>query len=175
MNKDVLERAKKVKLLLLDVDGVLTNGEIVFDETGREIKFFHVTDGMGIKLLQKAGIKVGIISSRYSKVTAIRAKELGIDIVFQGKFEKLEVFERVIKKLGLSKEEVAYIGDDWVDIPILKRVGLAVTVPNSQEPVKEFAHFVTSKEGGKGAVREVCDLILKSQGKWQELLNYYLD
>lgn len=171
---EVFERAKKIRLLLLDVDGILTDGQISFSSTGEEFKSFCVIDGMGIKLLQRAGIEVGIISSRYSKVTELRARELGIKLIYQGKFSKLDIFERIITKQELSPEEVAYMGDDWVDIPVLKRVGLAIGVPNACEPVNEFVHYVTNKPGGKGAVREVCELLLKAQGKWELLLESYL-
>ncbi len=164
---EVFERAKKIRLLLLDVDGILTDGQISFSSTGEEFKSFCVIDGMGIKLLQRAGIEVGIISSRYSKVTELRARELGIKLIYQGKFSKLDIFERIITKQELSPEEVAYI-------PVLKRVGLAIGVPNACEPVNEFVHYVTNKPGGKGAVREVCELLLKAQGKWELLLESYL-
>ncbi|MBX6423125.1 HAD-IIIA family hydrolase [Thermosulfurimonas sp. F29] len=165
----VLKRAQKVRLLLLDVDGILTEGYIVVDAEGREIKSFFVQDGMGIKLLQKAGIEVGLLSSRSSPPVTFRAKELGIDIVIQGELEKYRLYQELLSEKALRDEEVAYMGDDWVDIPVLKRVGLAVTVPEAWPPVKDYAHYVTRRPGGRGAVREVCDLILKAQGKWEAL------
>jgi len=172
--KSLLQKAKEIKLLLLDVDGVLTGGEIVLTSSGEEIKVFSVLDGMGIKLLQKAGIEVAILSSRKSKVVELRAKELGIKRVIQGELEKLKAFKLLLEETGLSPEEVAYVGDDWVDIPVLRKVGLAVAVANAWDPVKEYAHYVTKIPGGKGAVREVAELILKAKGLWEKALYSYL-
>ncbi len=172
----VLKKAKKIKLLLLDVDGVLTDGKIILTGNGEEIKHFNVLDGMGIKLLQKIGIEVGILSSRISMVTLHRAEELGIDMLFQvhGSAGKLPTYKKILKEKNLKDEEVAYIGDDWVDLPILKRVGLAIGVPNAWFPINKHVDYITTKPGGSGAVREVCDLILKAKGKWEELLESYL-
>ncbi len=170
----ILKKAKKIKLLLLDVDGVLTDGKIIINAKGEEIKNFYVCDGMGIKLLQKAGVEIGIISSRFSHVVEYRAKELGINLLIQGELFKIKSYEKILKDKGLKDEEVAYIGDDWTDLPILKRVGLAIGVPNGWEPVNKYVDYITQYPGGLGAVREVCDLILKAKGKWQEFLNFYL-
>jgi len=172
--ENVLKKAQKIKFLLLDVDGVLTDGKIIIDESGKEIKHFNVLDGMGIKLLQKIGVEVGIVSSRTSLVVEHRAKELGIKILIQGELEKLKAYENLLKEKNLKDEEVAYIGDDWVDLPILRKVGLAIGVPNAWYPVNKYVDYVTKHPGGEGAVREVCDLILKAKGKWEELLNFYL-
>jgi len=172
--ENVLKKAQKIKFLLLDVDGVLTDGKIIIDEYGKEIKHFNVLDGMGIKLLQKIGVEVGIVSSRTSLVVEHRAKELGIKILIQGELEKLKAYENLLKEKNLKDEEVAYIGDDWVDLPILRKVGLAIGVPNAWYPVNKYVDYVTKHPGGEGAVREVCDLILKAKGKWEELLNFYL-
>ncbi|MGC8965181.1 MAG: KdsC family phosphatase [Caldimicrobium sp.] len=171
---DVLKRAEKIKLLLLDVDGVLTDGGIIITGDGEEIKIFSVLDGMGIKLLQKAGVEVGILSGRFSPVMKHRSKELGIDLLYQGELAKLPAFEKILKEKELKVEEVAYMGDDWLDIPILKRVGLAIGVPNAWPPVNNYVHYITKKEGGKGAVREVCDLILMAKGLWEKFLKEYL-
>ena len=171
---EVLKKAEKVKILLLDVDGILTDGRIIITSSGEEIKHFNVIDGMGIKLLQKAGVEVGIISSRFSMVTEHRAKELGITLLYQGKLEKLAVYEKILKEKGLKDEEVAYMGDDWIDLPILKRAGLAISVPNAWFPVNDYVDYITKHPGGYGAVREVCDLILKAKGIWEELLHFYL-
>ncbi|MCS7279358.1 MAG: HAD-IIIA family hydrolase [Thermodesulfobacteriaceae bacterium] len=170
---ELLKRAEKIKLLLLDVDGVLTDGKIILTEKGEEIKHFHVLDGMGIKLLQKIGVEVGIISSRVSKTIIHRAEELSIKLLFQGKVEKLLFYEEILKERGLKDEEVAYIGDDWVDIPILKKVGLSIGVPNAWPPVNEYVHYVTKHSGGEGAVREVCELILRAKGKWEEVFQIF--
>lgn len=170
---EVLKRAEKVKLLLLDVDGVLTDGKIILTDKGEEVKHFNVLDGMGIKLLQKIGVEVGIISSRVSQTVVRRAEELSIKLLFQGKVEKLTFYEKIIKEKRLKDEEVAYVGDDWVDIPILKRVGLAIGVPNAWPPVNEYVNYVTKYTGGNGAVREVCELILKAKGKWKEVFQSF--
>ncbi|RUM88388.1 MAG: phenylphosphate carboxylase subunit delta [Thermodesulfatator sp.] len=167
--EEVLRRARRIKLLLLDVDGVLTEGRIIVDARGQEIKQFYVQDGLGIKLLQREGIEVGILSSRVSAPVSFRARELELSVVVQGQIEKLPLYEKIRDERGLQDEEVAYIGDDWVDLPILRRVGLAVTVPEAWPPVKRFVHYITSRPGGRGAVREVCDLILTAQGKWEGL------
>jgi len=171
---EVLERAEKIKLLLLDVDGILTDGGIIITGEGEEIKVFSVVDGMGIKLLQRAGVEVGILSGRFSPVTKHRAFELGIELLYQGELAKVPAFEKILRERGLREEEVAYAGDDWLDIPILKRVGLAIGVPNAWPPVNQFVHYVTKREGGKGAVREICDLILTAKGLWSKFLDSYL-
>ncbi len=169
----MIERAKKVKLLLCDVDGVLTDGTIAIDDDGKEQKFFNVKDGHGIKLLQRAGIEVGIISGRFSQATFHRARELSINLVFIGVKNKLEAFEEVLKETGLEPSEIGYIGDDVVDIPVMRRVGFPVAVGDGVEEVKREAVYVTRLPGGKGAVREVAEIILKSKGLWEEVLKRY--
>jgi len=161
----VQTKAKNIKLLLLDVDGVLTDGRIILDNQGNEQKAFHVRDGHGIKLAQKAGIIIGIITGRKSEVVNIRARELGITEVHQGAHEKIVVYDQILKKYGLRDAEVAYMGDDVVDLAIFKRVGLAVTVADADPAVKPFIDMVTRAAGGRGAVRELINLILKKQGK----------
>ncbi len=158
-------KAKKIKLLLLDVDGVLSDGRIILDNQGNELKAFHVRDGHGIKLAQRAGIVIGIITGRKAEVVNVRARELGITEVHQGALEKIGVYEAVLAKYGLRDEEAAFIGDDIVDVGILKRVGLAVTVADCDPSVKPFVDMVTRAEGGRGAVREAINFLLKSQGK----------
>lgn len=167
------ERFRKLRLLLLDVDGVLTDGRIVYDDNGVETKAFDVKDGHGLKLLQRAGIQVGIITGRSSNVVLHRAKELGIDIVFQGAKIKLEPYEQILAEQSLSDEEVAYVGDDIVDLPILRRVGFSATVSDAVEDLYPFVHYVTRRPGGRGAVREVCDYILKKAGHWDEVTRRY--
>jgi len=169
----VTEKASRIRLLVLDVDGVLTDGSIVYDASGSQIQSFHVHDGLGIKLLERAGVHTAIISSRKSAALDRRAEELDIRFVFQGISDKLAAYGEIASELGISDEETAYIGDDWVDIRMLRLAGLAVVVPDAPEPVKNYAHYVTGKPGGRGAVREVCDLILRARGKWGELLNQY--
>lgn len=160
------ERLRRLKLVLFDVDGVLTDGRIIFDNNGIETKAFDVKDGHGMKLLQRAGLRLGIITGRQSEVTAWRARELGIDIVFQGVKDKLDPYLQLLRTLGITDAEVGYMGDDLVDLPVLRRVGFAATVADAIEEIKPHVHYVTSRGGGCGAVREVCDLILKGSGKW---------
>jgi 3-deoxy-D-manno-octulosonate 8-phosphate phosphatase (KDO 8-P phosphatase) len=160
------ERINKIKLLLLDVDGVLTDGSIILVGANEEIKTFHIHDGLGIKLAQANGIEVGIITGRSSAAVMRRCAELEIKIVHEGKQNKLEAYEQIKQQLQLPDEEIAYIGDDLPDLPILKRVGLGCAVNDAREEVKSAAAIITSRPGGKGAVREVIELILKNQGKW---------
>jgi len=169
----IREIAKKIKLLILDVDGVLTDGSIILDNEGNEFKSFHVRDGHGIKMLEKAGIKVAIITGRHSKVVERRAHELGITEVYQRCYIKSVAYEHLIEKMGISDNEVAYIGDDIVDIPIFKRVALSVAVADASEETKTEAMIVTENRGGRGAVREICDLILKANGQWKVLTDAY--
>jgi 3-deoxy-D-manno-octulosonate 8-phosphate phosphatase (KDO 8-P phosphatase) len=163
----IQSKAKKIKLLLLDVDGVLTDGRILLDNQGNELKAFHVRDGHGIKMAQKAGIIVGIITGRISEVVNIRARELGIKEVHQGAHEKILVYDSILGRYGFRDEEVAYMGDDVVDVDIFKRTGLAVTVDDADPSVKPYVDMITKTAGGKGAVREFINLILKHQGKLQ--------
>jgi 3-deoxy-D-manno-octulosonate 8-phosphate phosphatase (KDO 8-P phosphatase) len=166
-------RLGKIRLLLLDVDGVLTDGRITYDSQGREHKSFDVKDGHGLKMLQRAGLAVGIITGRRSSIVELRARELGIDIVVQGAKSKLEPYENILQQQGLRDEEVAYVGDDLVDLPILRRAGFAVTVADGVEDLKSQVHYVTVRSGGRGAVREVCDLLLKESGRWEEVTSRY--
>ena len=163
------DRAKRIRLLLLDVDGVLTDGRLAFDGAGREIKFFHIRDGQGIRLLQKAGIRAGILTGRRSKAVAHRAKDLGIRLVFQKVRDKGQVLETLLKRENFRAEEVCFVGDDLMDLAALSRVGLAVSVADAVPEVKAIAHYTTRSPGGQGAVREICEQILKAQGRWEEV------
>jgi len=167
------ERLEKIRLLLLDVDGVLTDGRIVYDHNGVESKSFDVKDGHGIKLLQRAGIAVGIITGRQSDVVRLRAKELGIEILYQGALDKLLPYGEILESQKLTDEQVAYMGDDVVDLPILKRVGFSATVADAVSDVKPYVHYVTRRKGGRSAVREVCDLLLKESGRWDGVTERY--
>jgi 3-deoxy-D-manno-octulosonate 8-phosphate phosphatase (KDO 8-P phosphatase) len=169
----VRKKAGRIKLLLLDVDGVLTDGRIVVDHRGREIKSFDVRDGQGIRLLQRAEIQVGIVSGRSSSAVNHRAKELGIKLVYQGADDKLVAYEKIKRATGLSDLEVAYVGDDLVDLPLLRRVGLAITVNDCWAELKPACNYVTQSGGGKGAVREVTELLLKAQRKWRTISRSY--
>jgi 3-deoxy-D-manno-octulosonate 8-phosphate phosphatase (KDO 8-P phosphatase) len=171
----VRKKAGRIKLLLLDVDGVLTDGRILVDHRGSEIKSFDVRDGQGIRLLQRAGIQVGIVSGRSSTAVKHRAKELGIKLVYQGADDKLVAYEKIKRVTGLSDLEVAYVGDDLVDLPLLRRVGLAITVNDCWADLKPACNYVAQSDGGKGAVREVTEFLLKAQSKWRTISQaYYL-
>ncbi len=171
---DVERRAARVKLLLLDCDGVLTDGRITLVDGGDEQKSFHTRDGHGLVLLHRAGLRSGIISGRTSRLVAARAADLGVAYVRQGALDKLEVFEELLEEAGVEPSEVAYVGDDVVDIPLMRRCGLAVAVADAGLDTRACAHYVTRLPGGFGAVREVCELILKARGSWDELMERYL-
>ncbi len=173
MDERVTSAAGRIKLLIVDVDGVLTDGRIILDNEGNELKFFHVRDGHGIKLLQRAGITVAIVTGRESKVVNRRAEELGIKHVHQRSKNKLEAYESILKETGTTDEEAAYVGDDIVDIPVMRRVGLSAAVADAEDYVKDAAMFVTKRPGGRGAVREVADLILRAGGHWDEVTKRY--
>jgi 3-deoxy-D-manno-octulosonate 8-phosphate phosphatase (KDO 8-P phosphatase) len=175
ISEDVNMRAARIKLLLMDCDGVLTDGRITLLPNGDEQKTFHVRDGHGIVLLHRAGLRSGIISGRSSSLVERRAKELGIEFVRQGTWNKIEDFEEVLELAGITLEETAFVGDDVTDVPLMLRVGLAVAVGDSAMEVKQIAHLVTNSNGGCGAIREVTDLILKSQLKWDGLMKRYFD
>jgi 3-deoxy-D-manno-octulosonate 8-phosphate phosphatase (KDO 8-P phosphatase) len=167
------ERLARVELLLLDVDGVLTDGRIVIDDRGVETKAFDVTDGHGLKLLQRAGVGVGLVTGRRSRVVEHRARELGIREVHQGVKEKLPVVCEILERRGLTAERLGYVGDDVVDLPVLLRAGLAVSVPGAPTYVRERVHWVTERGGGRGAVREVCEAVLRARGAWDGVTAKY--
>ena len=173
MKNSIKEKLKGIKLLILDVDGVMTDGRIIMDNEGKEIKNFNVRDGHGLKLLQRYGIKVAILTGRQSKVVEHRAKDLDIKDVYQKVFHKKDVFEKIMKNHKLSPDEAAFIGDDIVDIPVLRRVGFSVAVADAADVVKKSVDYVARNSGGRGAVREICEMILKAQGKWPEIAAKY--
>lgn len=170
----VIEKARKLKLLILDVDGVLTDGKLFFDNQGNEYKAFHARDGHGIKLLRQTGVEVAIISGRKSSSVALRMQSLGIAHVYQGHENKLAAFNEMIEKLNISPEQAAHAGDDLLDLPIMMRVGLAIAVNDANFAVKQRADWCTTLPGGQGAVREICDLIMQAQGHFDEVVNAYL-
>jgi 3-deoxy-D-manno-octulosonate 8-phosphate phosphatase (KDO 8-P phosphatase) len=179
LNKEAEWKAKKIRLLILDVDGVMTDGRIILtgDRIGSfffESKAFDVRDGHGIKLCQREGIEVAIVTGRKSHVVKMRAKELNIKHVYQKALDKEEAVSRLLEKTGNAPEEAAYVGDDLIDIPALKSVGLAAAVSDAVPEVKQHAHIITENRGGRGAVREVCEFILKAQGLWNGVLSRYL-
>ena len=166
------ERAKKIKLLVLDVDGVLTDSRIIYDNFGDEIKCFNVYDGFGMTLLHRAGIKSVIITAKKTRIVEKRAKDMYVSKVYSD-YMKLKLYEKAIKKFRVKDEEVCFIGDDFIDLPVLKRVGLSIAPPEAIEEVKKSCHYITKKSGGKGAVREVIEIILKSQGLWDKVTSQY--
>lgn len=157
-------------MLLLDVDGVLTSGEIIYSDSGEQIKIFNVKDGIGIRLVKEAGIQVGIITGRKGKALQHRCDNLGIDLIFDGVRDKEKVLDDISAKTGIPYEEMAFIGDDLPDVPVMKKVGLAVAVGDASATVRQHAHMTTRAFGGKGAVREVCEAILMKQGIWDDLI-----
>lgn len=174
---EVLRRARKIKLLLCDVDGVLTDGKIYLLSQGKdralEMKAFHSQDGAGLRLAQFGGIRVGVITGRKSAAMTHRARELKMDYVEQDAFMKLPAYERILRAAKLRDEEVCFVGDDVTDVPLLGRVGLAVAVPNGTREARRHAHYITRARGGEGAVREVTDLLLKAQKKYDALLKRF--
>jgi 3-deoxy-D-manno-octulosonate 8-phosphate phosphatase (KDO 8-P phosphatase) len=168
-----MERASRIRLLILDVDGVMTDGGIILDNDGNELKAFHVRDGHGLKMLQREGIHVAIITGRRSKVVERRAAELGITEVHQGCRKKLEAYEKILEKFGVKDDETAFIGDDIVDIPLMVRAGLPISVADAVEDTRSRALMVTENPGGRGAVREVTDILIIARGRWDEIIKTY--
>lgn len=174
MEREILERAKRIKMLLMDVDGVLTDGSIFFASGRQEIKAFFVHDGLGLRMAKRAGIITGLISSRESEMVVRRARELQIPEVHQRIQNKIAVWEKLLGKYQLPPEQVAMMGDDLSDLSLLRRAGLSIAVANAAEEVKSRVHYVTHHPGGRGAVREAVELILRAQGKYEEELQQYL-
>lgn len=167
------QRLAPIKLILCDVDGVLTDGRISFDNQGIEIKSFHVRDGMGIKLWQTAGHQFGLLTARSSHIVKVRAAELGVDLIRQGFSDKLPVAEAIMEEHGLTADEVCYVGDDLTDLQVIEKVGLGVAVADAVSEVRSAAAHTTKTAGGKGAVRELIEMILKAQNRWSEVIRKY--
>lgn len=174
MSADYLERASRVKLMIFDVDGILTDGSLHFGPDGEVIKTFNVLDGHGIKLLQHSGVATAIISARQSPIVTKRATDLGIMHLQQGVHDKRAAFEQLLAECDATYDACGFIGDDVIDLPILLRVGFAASVPNGHAEVQKRVHYVTQAPGGRGAVREICDLILRAQGNYEAALAPYL-
>jgi 3-deoxy-D-manno-octulosonate 8-phosphate phosphatase (KDO 8-P phosphatase) len=174
LKPEQLDKIKQLKLLILDVDGVLTDGRLFFDEHGKEYKCFHARDGHGIKLLQQSGVEVAVISGRKSQSVAIRMQSLGVEHVYQGHENKRAAFAELLQNLNLRPEQVAHVGDDVLDLPIMLQAGFAVAVFDANFAVKQRADWCTQSPGGLGAVREVCDLIMQVQGTFDAMLQTYL-
>jgi 3-deoxy-D-manno-octulosonate 8-phosphate phosphatase (KDO 8-P phosphatase) len=173
--KDLLEKAAQIRLVIFDVDGVLTDGRLYYDDRGDELKAFHSRDGHGMKMLQRTGVKMAVITGRSSNVVVHRMENLGVGLVYQGSTEKLPVFEELIAQLELPPAQVAYVGDDVVDLPVMRRVGLAIAVQDAHPLVARHAHWQTPSPGGRGAAREVCELIMEAQGTLERELGRYLE
>jgi 3-deoxy-D-manno-octulosonate 8-phosphate phosphatase (KDO 8-P phosphatase) len=172
--QEIIDRARKIKLLILDCDGVLTDGRIIMLPDGDETKAFDVKDGHAMVMAERAGLRIAIISGRKSSVVRARAKELRVAHLHEMAWVKTEPYEKILAEEGLKDEEVCYVGDDVVDIPLLRRAGLGVTVADAVEEAKQHSHIVTPRAGGRGAVREVIEFILKAQDKWDESLARYV-
>jgi 3-deoxy-D-manno-octulosonate 8-phosphate phosphatase (KDO 8-P phosphatase) len=172
--KDILDKASRIRLLIFDVDGVLTDGSLFLGDDGQEYKAFNSRDGHGIKMLQKHGVIVGIITGRTSRVVEYRMENLGVTHVYQGKLHKLPAFDEIIAEVGVKPEEVAYVGDDVVDLPVMRRVGLAIAVQDAHPLVLKHSHWQTPSAGGRGAARDVCEMLMEAKGVLQEEMDSYL-
>ena len=170
---DLKDKARRIKLLLLDVDGVLTDGRIVYDSRGRDMKFFDVHDGLGVHVLSRAGIKTILITAKGSPAIKPRARDMRVEEIIENVFPKCSALDRITKKYKVETSEICFVGDDLVDLSLMKKVGLPIAVFNAAPEIKQVASYITIREGGRGAVREVAELLLKSQDKWQEALSKY--
>lgn len=174
MTQDAIERARALKLVIFDVDGIMTDGTLYLADDGQEYKGFNSLDGHGLKMLKSTGVELGIITGRNSQVVVHRARNLGITHLHQGAHDKLLVYRQLLGDLGLGPEQTAFMGDDVVDLPVMRRVGLAIAVPAAPELVKAHSHYVTRREGGRGAVREACEFIMRAQGTFDAQMALYL-
>ncbi len=171
----VLERAKQIKLMIFDVDGVMTDGTLYLGDNGQEYKAFNSLDGHGLKMLKASGVTLAIITGRSSPVVALRAADIGIAHIHQGASDKLAVYRRLLNDLGLAPEASAYMGDDVIDLPVMRRCGLAIAVPAASSLVQAHAHYITARAGGHGAVREACEWVMRAQGTLDAILAHYLE
>jgi 3-deoxy-D-manno-octulosonate 8-phosphate phosphatase (KDO 8-P phosphatase) len=174
INTSIINRARNIKLLVLDVDGVLTSGQLFFTNSGEEIKAFNSLDGHGIKMLQNSGVKVAIITGRTSHIVEKRAVSLGINILIQGREDKLAALQEIRREHSFELHEIAHMGDDHPDLPLIKCLGLGISVDNAHWLVKQHAHWISQFKGGEGAVREACDLIMMAQGTFNDSINAYM-
>lgn len=173
LDSELRDRISRVRLMIFDVDGVLTDGQVIYLDNGSEMKIFNAQDGHGIKLLQRAGVEVALISGRACPAVEHRAANLGIGRVYQGIKMKVEAYLQLLADTGFTEQETGYMGDDLIDIPVMRRAGFAVAVPNAVPHVLPYAHYVTKASGGRGAAREVCDLILQAQDLWETVTTRY--
>lgn len=174
MLPDALNRARKIKLIAFDVDGVMTDGTLYFADDGQEYKGFNSLDGHGLKMLRGTGVELAIITGRTSRVVECRAKNLGITLVHQGAHDKLAVYESLCRELHLQHEETAFMGDDVVDLPVMRRAGLSIAVPAAPDLVKAHSHYITVRAAGRGAVREACEFLMQAQGSFDTAMAPYL-
>lgn len=172
--QEILAKARGIRLVIFDVDGVLTDGSLFLGDDGQQYKAFHSRDGHGMRMLQHSGVKIGILTGRSSRVVEHRMRDLGVELVLQGRREKLPAFETLLARAGVEASATAYVGDDVVDLPVMRRVGLAVAVQDAHPLVKRHAHWLTTNPGGRGAAREVCELIMEAQGTLEAALAHYL-
>jgi 3-deoxy-D-manno-octulosonate 8-phosphate phosphatase (KDO 8-P phosphatase) len=164
------EKLDNIKLLLLDVDGVLTDGSIVYDDLGNQIKAFNAKDGFGIRMLAESGTQIGIVTGRFSKALVHRCRDLGIKHIWQGVKDKEVALKEILETLCVSTDEIAYIGDDLPDLPIMRKVGLAIAVADAHPELKTVSHLITKSRGGRGAVREICEALLKAKNQYNEMI-----
>ena len=172
--QDILEKASRIKLVIFDVDGVLTDGSLFIGDDGQEYKAFNSKDGHGMVMLQHTGVQIGIITGRTSEVVKLRMASLGIEHLYQGRREKLPAYEDIKTITGLEDEQIAYVGDDVVDLPVMLRVGLAIAVQDAHHATRKHAHWTTPAPGGRGAAREVCELLMEAQGTLDSAMKHYL-
>ena len=173
MKKNLTPKLKKIKLLIMDVDGVLTGGQIVYDHQGNEIKFFNVLDGFAIVLFRKQGFKTAILSARASAAVKARGEDLKVDRIIQDAYPKLDAYKKLVSRMHLKDEEVCFIADDLPDLAVFKRVGVAIAPANAVPEIKSKAHYITAQKGGEGAVRETIELILKAHGRWPKIVKAF--
>ncbi len=173
--RNIIDKAANVRLVMFDVDGVLTTGELFYGSNGMELKAFHVHDGQGMQMLQQSGVQIAIITLQHSDITTQRMKDLSIQHVYQNQPDKVRAYEDLKLKLKLNDQEIAYVGDDFPDLPLILRAGLGIAVANAPNIIQRYAHWVTKARGGKGAVREVCDFIMEAQGSYQTAIQPYLE
>ena len=172
--QDIIEKAKNIELVILDIDGVMTDGSLFFDNNGDEYKAFNSLDGHGLRMLQECGVKVAVITGRKSELVKHRMNDLGVTMLYQGYRDKIPAFDALLEEVDFGKDQITYVGDDVVDLPIMSQLDFAIAVQNAHPFVKQHAHWITDKNGGQGAVREVCELILEAKGLLNDKLHSYL-
>jgi 3-deoxy-D-manno-octulosonate 8-phosphate phosphatase (KDO 8-P phosphatase) len=171
---DIIDKAKKIELVIFDIDGVMTDGGLFFDNQGGEYKAFNSLDGHGLRMLQECGVRVAVITGRKSELVEHRMRDLGVSLIYQGYRDKKPAFQALLKEVGLQKDQITYVGDDVVDLPVMSQLDFAIAVQNAHPFVKQHAHWITNRSGGKGAVRDVCEFLLEARGMLDEKLHSYL-